>query len=365
MNKKIKVFHVLHDLTTGGAEKLVVDMCLFINKNEIDASIISLFPAKNNVFEKLASENGINLIFLNKKLGFDLGIIFALYKLIKIQKPDLIHTHSYVFPYVFPALVMNKVKARVHTVHNIASKEFSYAIRKVIQIAYMFFNVTPVAISDHVKKSIEIEYNIKSGIIPCIYNGIDTNRFTRTQKKSSGIVTFIHVGRFSKQKNHNLLVEAFAEALKKNNNIVLKLIGDGELKQDITSKVDDLGIKDKIVFKGITKDVNSELNSSDVFILSSDWEGLPLSVLEAMACGLPIISTKAGGTPDIVKNLDNGILVDIGDKEGIENAILTLAGNKKLREDMGMKSFIYSKNYDIRATCSNYVSLYKKLLISP
>jgi glycosyltransferase involved in cell wall biosynthesis len=361
MNKKIKVFHVLHDLTTGGAEKLVVDMCLFSKKDEIDASIVSLFPAKNNVFEKVAFENGINIIFLNKKRGFDFGIIFALYKLFKFQKPDVIHTHSYVFPYVLPSIIMNRIKARVHTVHSIASKEFGYAIRKVMKIAYTFFNVKPVAVSNYVKKSIEIEYNIKSDLVHCIHNGIDTNIFTKSLKQSSDIVTFVHVGRFTKLKNHSLLVEAFADALKKNNNIALKLIGDGELKLDITRKADELGISDKIEFKGIIKNVNSELNSADIFILSSDWEGLPLSILEAMACGLPIISTRAGGAVEVVKS-DNGILVDIGDKEGIENAILLLADNKKLREDLGMKSFICSKNYDIRNTCSNYVLLYKKLL---
>ena len=87
-----------------------------------------------------------------------------------------------------------------------------------------------------------------------------------------------------------------------------------------------------------------------------------MSILEAMACGLPIISTRAGGAADIVKP-DNGILVDIGDKEGIENAILMLARNKKLRESMGKKSLVFSKDYDIRNTCINYISLYQKLLI--
>jgi glycosyltransferase involved in cell wall biosynthesis len=362
MNKKIKVFHILHDLTTGGAEKLVVDMCLFTDKDEIDASIVSLFPPKNNVFEKVALENGINVIFLNKKLGFDFEIIFALYKLFKFQKPDVVHTHSYVFPYVLPAIIMNRIKARVHTVHSIASKEFGYAIRTVMKIAYIFFNVKPIAVSDYVKKSIEIEYNINSDLVHCIHNGIDTKMFTQFKKQSSDIVTFIHVGRFTKLKNHSLLVGAFAEALKKNNKIALKLIGDGELKLDIMRKADDLGISNKIEFKGITKNVDSELKSASVFILTSDWEGLPLSILEAMACGLPIISTRAGGAADVVNSV-NGILVDIGDSEGIESAILLLASNKKLREDMGTKSFICSKNYDIRNTCSNYVLLYKKLLM--
>ena len=360
--KKIKVFHILHDLTTGGAEKLVVDMCLFSNKDEIEASIISLFPANGSIFETLASENGINVIYLNKKLGFDLSIIFDLYRLVKLHKPDVVHTHSYVFPYVLPALIMNGVKARVHTVHNIASKEFSYAIRKIMKIAYKFFNVTPVAISDYIKKSIAIEYGIKSDKIPCVYNGIDTNNFSKNPKQSSDIVKFIHIGRFSGQKNHHLLVDAFFEASKQNSNISLTLVGDGELKQEILKKINDLGLNRKILLRGIRKDIDSELNSADVFILSSDWEGLPLSILEAMACGLPIISTRAGGAADIVKP-DNGILVDIGDKEGIENAILMLARNKKLRESMGKKSLVFSKDYDIRNTCINYISLYQKLLI--
>ncbi len=359
--KKIKVFHVIPDLETGGAEKLALDICTFLDKDKFDATLISLYPSKKSIYEEIAYKYGVNIVFLDKQKGLDYKVLFKLNKLFRQYKPDIVHTHLYVGPYVLLPMILNKVKGRVHTVHNIASKELRNFKKKIMKIAYQFFKVTPVAISDYIKKTIETEYQLSSTRIPCIYNGIDTENFTRF-KDINRKITFVHVGRFSKQKNHKLLIESFALALRENSNMVLKLVGDGVLKQEILDMVRDLGIKEKVVFKGIQKDICRELNSSDVFILSSDWEGLPISVLEAMSCGLPIISTRSGGTPDIILDRENGILVDIGDKEGLSKAILDISYNKELREKLGDNSYIHSKKYDIRETCKQYSALYKQIL---
>ncbi|MEK4065684.1 glycosyltransferase [Peribacillus sp. FSL R5-0717] len=360
--KKIKVFHILPDLGTGGAEKLALDICTFLNKDEFDTTLISLYPSKNSIYEQIADENDLNIIFLNKHKGLDYKILINLNKLFREQKPDIVHTHLYVAPYVLPAMIINNINGRVHTVHNIASMELGNFKKKIMKIAYQFFKVTPVAISDYIKKTIEIEYHINTNKIPCIYNGIDTNKFTRSSRKNEKVTTFVHVGRFSKQKNHKLLIESFALSLTKNPNMVLKLIGDGPLKQEIINMIAALGVEDKVILKGIQKDVRFELNSSDAFILSSDWEGLPISVLEAMSCGLPIISTKSGGTPDIVKDGENGILVNLGDKEGLAKAINELSSDYQLRKKMGDNSYIYSKQYDIQQVCEQYSLLYKGIL---
>ncbi|RPK15252.1 glycosyltransferase [Priestia endophytica] len=359
--EKIKVFHVIPDLGTGGAEKLAIDICSFLDKDKFDVTLVSLYEPQSNIYEKLAIDSGLKVLFLNKKKGFDYRIFFKLNKLFRKEKPDIIHTHLYVGPYVLIPMILNRVKGRIHTVHNIASKELRSSKRKIMSLAYKYFNVIPVAISDYIKETIKNEYDMDLERIPCIYNGIDTEKFSKVSNINNDF-TFIHVGRFSPQKNHELLIDSFAKALEENPNILLKLVGDGNLKTKIEKKVQDLGIEDKIIFRGIQKDITKELNAANAFVLSSDWEGLPISVLEAMSCGLPIISTKCGGTPDVVKHNQNGILVNLGDKEALSKAMLNVSSDYSVAEKMGDKSFLYSKQYDIRQTCKSYSSLYRNLL---
>ena len=108
-------------------------------------------------------------------------------------------------------------------------------------------------------------------------------------------------------------------------------------------------------------DIQAQLQEAAVFILSSDWEGLPLSALEAMSCGLPVIATRVGGTPEIVLDHQTGILVNPGDREALTRAILALAGDAALRERLGQRAHELSRGYDIRDTCRKYAALYQRL----
>ena len=286
-----------------------------------------------------------------------------LIKLFRKEKPDIIHTHLYVMSYVLPAAIITNRKRIVHTVHSVADKELRKSVRRIMHIAYKLFNVIPVAISNHIKKTVHDEYGIDNKKIKCIYNGVDTLKFKNNENRANKeIIEIVHVGKFRKEKNHRLLIEAFYLALNEVSNIRLKLVGDGDLRSEIEELVEELDIKDKVVFRGIQKNINDELKTADIFVLSSDWEGIPLSIIEAMASGLPIISTNAGGVVDILNNNETGILVDIGDKEGLATAMINLAKDYKLREKLGSEDLKQSEKYDIRTKVKEYGDVYKELL---
>lgn len=365
MKGLINLIHIIPDLGTGGAEKLVIDLCKNIDKEKINCKIVSLYSSNNTIYEKIAKENSIEIEYLNKRPGLDISIVKKIIKIIKKSHVDVIHTHLYVTPYVYLANLLSGKKKWIHTVHNIAEKEFCRGTVKFL-MKYLYRNkiVVPIAISKTIHESIRNFYNISTDEIRCIYNGIDTTKFVKSsynECKKNKEIQFIHVGRFNKQKNHRLLVRSFNDAIKVNNNIKLKLIGDGELRKEVQEYVNELGLKDNIEFKGIKEDIPLEMNSSDVFILSSDWEGLPISILEAMSCGLPIISTDAGGVKDIVNNNYNGIIVDIGDYNALTKAILEISKDSQKRLDMGIRSKEISTMYDIKNITNQYQILYQML----
>lgn len=356
---KIKVFHIIPDLGVGGAEKLVLDLCKNIDKNKFDVKVISLFKRTNSIYDNQAEKEGIDIIYLDKKKGIDLSILYKLMSLFKKHKPDVINTHLYVMSYVLPAAIFTGRKKIVHTVHNVAEKELRDSVKKVMKIAYRYFNVKPIAISNMIKESIESEYKISKKNIKCIYNGVDTTIFSGENININNNINLISVGRFTKQKNHKMMVEAFSEALKENNNLKLILVGDGLLREETEKLVRRKEICNKVEFRGLKSNICEELKRAHIYISSSLWEGLPITILEAMSCGLPILCTDVGGNKDVVK--ENGILVENNNCEQLTDAILELANDLEKINTMGALSTKFSKAYDIKNTAKEYENLYNSL----
>ncbi len=359
--KKKKVFIVIPTLGTGGGEKLVVDLATNINKDKFEVNIICLFSKKNTIYESMVKDSKIKVIYMDKKLGPDLRLMINVVKLFKKCKPDIVHTHLNVLPYILPAILISKPQSRLHTIHSVAQEDAKGISRILMKFAFKFFHVKPIAICDYVQATIQDVYKLKKVQIPCIYNAVDTSKFKRNRVKTNGTINFISTGTLYHVKNHKLIIDAFFEVEKKFSNISLTILGDGELRQELQMQINNYGLEEKINLKGIVRNVANELNSSDIYIMASNYEGLPLSILEAMSCGLPIISTKAGGVVDIVKHGTNGILVDVNNKEQMINAMIKLCTDQQMQLKMGENSYEMSKLYDIKRCAENYEILYNTL----
>lgn len=230
-----------------------------------------------------------------------------------------------------------------------------------MKIAYKFFHVVPVAINQSVKKSIEASYGVSASRIPIIQNGVDISKFYRKNHVTKNNITLINVGRFSPQKNHELLIRCYKKLIEKYANLKLVLIGEGELKGNIEKQVRDNKIQDSVLFTGNVSNVEDYLAEADVFLMTSDYEGLPLSVIEAMASGLPIVSTKAGGVVDLISDKENGLLVDVGNEAEIIKAVSRLLSDEETRRRMGEKSQELAKKYSVEMMIKRYEKLYLKI----
>ncbi|MDR2593981.1 MAG: glycosyltransferase [Fibromonadaceae bacterium] len=346
--KRKKIVFGISRFVYGGAEFMLKELILNLDKELFDIYVITKYGDNGTEIERVLKENNIKIIYSNSKRKFSLEFLFKCYLELSRIKPDITHTHLGIIIYFLPYIYLNKCKC-FHTVHNIPKKEG----KKIYKFFYRK-KVKPIGISETIAQMIREFYNIKYSI-PVIYNPVNLSKFKEiVPAKCDNIITLIIVARLYPQKNHKLLLEVFSKVVKEN--VQLKIVGDGPMKNELIEYANNLGISKKVEFLGQRDDIPYLLKSSDIFVLSSLWEGLPLSVLEAMAARLPIISTDVGGVKDIVK--DNGILVESGNAEKLCEAIIKLVDDSTLREEMGKKSLEYAKLYDSSVMAKKHTELY-------
>lgn len=359
MDSKIKVMQIIPDLGIGGAEIMVENLSLQLTKKGFDVKIISLYNHNSAITERL-EKNNIQVIYLDKKLGFDWKIAVRLYKLMKEYQPDVVHTHLYAASYGISASVIAKVPIKVHTIHNLATKEFSKINRIINKVFYHYYGVVPVSISPLIKQTVRKEYRLAENSVAMIYNGIDLKKslpkadYAFNNEK----INIIHIGSFKEQKNHIGLLRSFKIVCDQFPNTNLRLIGTGELEEQIRNCVRTLKLENNVEFLGLKANVFSFLNSADIFVFPSLWEGMPISLIEAMATGLPIVATGVGGIPDMIENNISGLIVDVNN-ENISEALIKLINSAELRERLGGKARIAAESFSSNKMASEYADLYE------
>lgn len=355
----MKILIVLPQLRTGGGQKLALEEAIGLSGMGADVTILSLYPREDTVFTKLAEDAGIPLIFLEKQAKKSLKLFGQVKRVVKALAPDVIHTHLLALPYVLPAARASRARC-YHTVHNVAEREAAGMMRRFEKWAYRHCRFTPVAISPYCQKTISDLYRIPEEKIPIVVNGIDTARFALKKpygERPRSPFTIVSTGRMEEQKRQELMLSAFEKFHRQFPDSRLILLGDGPLRPQLEAQVEALGLSDAVELSGIVSNVETYLNDAHLFLLTSDFEGLPLSVLEAMSCGLPVVATRAGGTVDVLSP-KVGILTDVGDLDALTQALCKLAGDPDLCASMSAAAVKEAQKYDISACVKGYADLF-------
>jgi glycosyltransferase involved in cell wall biosynthesis len=353
----LKLLIITPTLNIGGGEKLTVDLIRNIDRNLFDVTLLVLFSEKQTHFSEQVKSTDIKIVYGDKRRGFDFKIYPKINKILKEVKPDVIHTHLNVLQYMFPFYFTQKYK-KVHTIHSVADKEAYGILKYVHKFSFKYLNVIPVSISKYITNSMREFYPFLNEI-KCVYNGIDLEKFKPfSSKRNQRSIKFIATGSLYPVKNHKFMIEAFSRLVTKFENITLTILGDGELRQELEEQIDSKNLKGKVFLKGRVNNVAYELNKSDIYLMSSIYEGLPLSLLEAMACGLPIISTKAGGIVDVIIDGSNGLLVNNGDIEDYVNCMERLVVDDNLRNSISRNCQLQSQSYNIKKCVKEYEAIY-------
>lgn len=358
MRRKIAL--ILPNLDENGGQIVTCTLLKNMNREKYQVSLFVLSPyVKNRLTLMLQQENvPVNFVKINLDYNYvrSIEILYWLDNSIKKYEPDIIHVHLDTLYTWFWAIIRKKYI--LFTIHSEAKRIYNRISGFLFQILKKKNLITVIGVSKGISKHFCEVFGAESAIT--IYNPVEISNFKceRNTNENKNEIRFVHVARFSPVKNHKLLINSFAQLHKMRKNTSLMLIGDGQNLHDIKMYVSQLHLNKSIKFIGAVDDVTSFLKQSDVFVLSSKFEAFPVSVLEAMAAGLPIISTKVGGLPEVVR--DNGILVEPENVNELANAMQRLVDDKKLRVKMGMLSKKYVEQYSVENIIKQYEQLYDR-----
>lgn len=370
---KIKVVHIVPMLSPGGAERVAVHIVRGLNRERYEPVVVSFTGRLECDLDCLLEEAGVEVRYLGKRPGFDYRMYARLHPVLRECQPDIVHTHLHVLRYALPSLLLLQRASLLHTVHNLADREIEPRARWIQRYA-LNHGVVPVAVAQEVALSLRRLYGIQQCRV--ISNGIPTDCYARPKAPRSewrarqgfgdDDVLFVCVARFAPQKNHALLLKAFAQGPASDPKAHLVLAGEGVLREQLEEQAKNLGLTRQVHFLGLRTDIPDVLSAMDVFVLTSDWEGNPLSVMEAMASGLPIVSTAAGGVPDLFESGKEGFIVQPGDAQGLSHSMASLLGDQEARRSLGRAAARRAKeNFDVSTMVQAYEELYENMVDHP
>ncbi|EKY29023.1 glycosyltransferase family 1 protein [Clostridium celatum] len=305
MNKKEKVLHVVGGMDIGGTETMLMNLYRQIHK-DIRFDFISYYD-RDGYYDKEIIELGGKII--STKSPAEIGQLKAiknLYKIIKEGRYDIVHAHT-LFNCGIAMIAAKLAGTKIRISHSHTNLDMGNSIIKkiyftIMRILIILFSTNYIACSNSAGEYLFGKNIIKNNKYKVLPNYVDYTKFLnfnnninlikKLKLNDDDIITG-HIGRFVDAKNHNFLIEVANKMINKDNRIKLILVGDGPLKEEIEKKVIKLGISDNVFFLGLRKDVDLILNSCDIFLFPSIYEGLGLVMLEAQASGLPCLVSEA------------------------------------------------------------------------
>ena len=343
---KINILTLIPCSYGGGAEKLIIDQIKYHNTKKFNYFVIAL--RKGNI-EHMFSKYP-NYFCLNSKSRFNFKFLFLLNKYIKNKKIKILHSHlSEADIYGFFLKILNPKLKWISTRHNTIKLNLMLRITNTLT---SFMNTRIIAVSEYVKKFI-VQYEfLNPNKITTILNGIDTNKFKNLrdscERKKYGLTKkdFIvgMVGRLDYQKGHEFLFEAISKIKNKTKNIKVLVIGEGELKNELKNLCKKMNIENKIIFGDFSENVEKVYNCFDLFCLPSRSEGLPLVLLEAMACEKMCLCSDIANNREVICHKKDGILLKMGNVSALAKEIYFAYENQQKQKEIGRKARNKIKN---------------------
>lgn len=352
--RTLRVVHVAGQLDVGGMEKLLVEFARHADRERFALTFISL--SSRGAVAKQIEACGWPVVALDCGPGRRVGIIFRLARFFRRSQIDVVHTHnSRSLLYGAPAARVARVGRVVHTRHG-QLYGASLADTRAFRWASWFTDQV-VCVSDD-----SARLSLIDGVTPrrvrTIVNGVDPARFAFLGPADGS--TVVAVGRLSPEKGFDTLVEAIALASAEYPSLRLELAGGGPCLPQLRRLADRLGIGDRVTFLGEVSDVPAVLARAALFVLPSLTEGISLTLLEAMARGLPVVATSVGGTPEVVIDGETGRLAPPRAPAELARMIVSTLCDPEASRRMGLAGRRrVEDHFDVRKMVASYEQLYQ------
>jgi glycosyltransferase involved in cell wall biosynthesis len=332
------IVHVLSSYGVGGQERVALDLAIGQRARGHRVAVISLAPPPDGAMADEFREHGITVDRVAKRGGLDPTLIPRLVMALRRHGADIVHTHN-PLPLIYGAPAARLVRAgAIHTKHgkNPGTRGLIALRRAAARLVHAF-----VAVSETTAEQAREQRDMPLHKLHVIPNGIRLDRYApdlaaraaaRAELGLGDAYVIGTVGRIDTYKNQTMLVRALAPRLGRD--VRLVIIGEGPARADVEAEVARLADPSSVVLTGRRMDVPKLIHAFDVFALSSQSEGLPLVVPEAMAAGLPIVTTSVGGLPTVVDEGHTGLLVPV-DERAFGQALGRLIDDRALAKQLG------------------------------
>jgi len=370
-NKKIKVAIVINDFLVGGAQKLIADMVTRFDKDRFEIVLVTLFlfEKKESLYRLLPSQTSLH------KLTFssfsDIRSWFALISVLRAERPDVVVSNLF-----FSNTIMRILKLIVgyecitveHNTYIHKTKLQIFCDRLLAKLTYAI-----VAVSSSARKFTSSQEKIPLSKFRVIYNGIDIDAIEEMlaiydKKKlmeelglSPNRRYIVDVARLVSQKNHALLLEGFSRFAKTHSEYDLLIVGGGGLQETLMNQTRKLDLEHKVHFFGNQRDVFRFYYLSEFFVSTSTIEGFGLAHVEALACGLPLVSTKTAGPDEMIDEGKNGFFIKEETADGVATALGRM--NDAHPHSMREASRQTASHFDIRETVRAYEALIEESMM--
>ncbi len=380
----IRVLQLIEHLRIGGAERLVCQLYQGLNDAEIQ-SLVCVYSDKGALGHQLEEQGGkVLFVAKNPRRLMKLGRIFApivkifeniifivkLAKLFKQQQVDVVQCHLFsasLWGILAASLLGKKAPIVIVTEHAVREKEQLWYYRLLHR--YLLNHATHiVAVSPQVTEALSVFHpNIKTqiSIIPNAVTLLPpVSETTQIKLELPNIYPrIVIVGRLISLKRHDLLLKALQRCKQSNLNFCCLIIGEGETALELKALSAELGLQNHVTFMGARQDVASLLAGMNIAVNVSDREGLPISLLEAMAAGLAVVATDVCGNRELVQHNKTGLLCPKGDVEAIANALRVLIQDSELSKQLGQQAqAMIAENYNFETISLRWKELYLQLI---
>jgi glycosyltransferase involved in cell wall biosynthesis len=370
MSRKLRLVQITHGMGIGGMERVIADLC-----RNLDRSVYDIAVYCTHILGPLADElEALGIPVFHEPIRRRSDHWFRpmrIYRFAREWRPDIVHTqHMAAFLDAALAVRLAGVPALVHTDH---SKKYPEKRRYMLaERALSGLTDAFCVVSNHTRRELSAFEKIPESRIEVVYNGYDLQAMPgeddrRAIRDSLGIAhdapVLGSIARLEWQKGHDLLVAAMPHVLARVPGARAVIVGGGSKEQELRAMVRDLGLEGKVVLTGSRRDALRFLPAFDLFVTSSNFEGMPIALLEAMALSLPVFGTAVGGTPEVVEDGVTGRLITGRDPRAFAEGILGLMSDPGALAACGRAGRVrYDRLFRVGPMVRAYDAIYRRSL---
>ncbi len=349
---KIKILHIINSLDIGGNERFLLQLLAFLPRERFHQEVCVPDRGKDATrdLERECERLRIGLTMIRAVGNPDARVFLKLKRLIVTGHYDIVHTHL-----IYSQIYGRLAAAAARTKCVVSSEQNIYEVKARAPLRWVERRLSGltdrvIACSEEVREHLVGRVGINPLKVVVVPNAVDTNLFFPIGKQSplfekvrnvrrelgigDGDVVIGSVGHMARQKGQKHLVAAIPQVRLKYPRAKFVLVGKGKLRKELQEQARSLGVEEAVRFAGIRKDVPIVLNCFDVFVLPSLWEGFGTAIIEALACGVPVVATRVGGIPEVIEHGEDGLLVPPGRARPLAQSILKILENPSLRSDI-------------------------------